>query len=161
MMAAILNVAARAVRLLGAVAGLLLLMMTAITFVDEAGRYLFDRPVAIAFELVQVIMGTLDFAALPLVTAEDGHVSMDVLTERLKGRTRIVQRSLAYGVSALLSCFWGAYVFRTAQILSGYGERMMFSGIPVGPFAYFIAAMIFLSAALMMIVAVTGPMVRQ
>lgn len=160
-MTAVLGIVGRAVQLLGAFAGVLLLVMTAITFADVTGRYLFDRPLAIAFELVQVVMGTLVFAALPLVTAEDGHVSMGLLSDRLHGRVRLLQRSLAYGVCALLSCFWGAYVFKTAQILSGYGERMVFSGIPVGPFAYFMAAMIFVSAAMMMIVAVTGPLVRR
>ena len=146
---------------LGAVAGVLLLVMTAITFADVLGRYLFDRPVAIAFELVQIVMGTLVFAALPLVTATDGHVAMGLFVERLSGRVRLMQRLLAYGISAALTVMWGIHVWRTASQLTGYGERLIFSGIPVGPFAYMMALLIFLTAALLAVVAVTGPLVRR
>jgi len=146
---------------LGALAGALLLVMTAITFADVLGRYLFDRPVAIAFELVQVVMGTLVFAALPLVTAADGHVAMGLFVERLTGPARLLQRAIAYGLSALLLVVWGVYVWQTAAQLSGYGERLAFSGIAVGPFAYLMAVLIFLSAALTVVVAVTGPLVRE
>ena len=145
---------------LGVLAGVLLLLMTAITFVDVMGRYLFSRPMAISFELVQICMATLVFAALPLVTAEEGHVSMGLFVENLRGPIRTTQRLVAYGISAALSVLWGAWVWRTAGLLTGYGESLMFSGIPVGPFAYFIAVMIFLQAALMLLVAVIGPLDR-
>lgn len=151
------RLAGRATWALGALAGALLLAMTTITFADVMGRYLFARPISVSFELVQICMATLVFAALPLVTAEEGHVTMGLFVENLRGRARRVQRAAAYGICAALSLAWGAWVWKTAGLLTGYGESLMFSGIPVGPFAYFIAVMIFFQGALMMLIAVAGP----
>ncbi|MFN7177739.1 MAG: TRAP transporter small permease [Thermaurantiacus sp.] len=149
-------------RALVAVAGVLLLVMTAVTFADVVGRYFFSRPVPVAFELVQAAMATLVFCALPLVTLEEGHVSMGLLGEALAGWWRRVQRLAAFGIGAMVAAFWAVEVWKTAGRLARNGESLMFSGIPVAPFGYVMAAMIGLSAALMALSALRpGPMARR
>ena len=66
-------------RVLGTVAATVLFAMMVLTFVDVTGRKLFTRPVYGAYEITEFLMGMLIFCALPLVTAREGHVSIDVL----------------------------------------------------------------------------------
>ena len=64
---------------LGVLAGLLLLGLIAVTCVDVVGRYVLDRPLQGAFELTQVLLAGLVFAALPLTTQGGEHVEVDLL----------------------------------------------------------------------------------
>lgn len=69
---------ARARLALEAVAALLVTGLVLVTCFDVVGRYLFNSPLGGAFELTQVLLGALVFAALPLTTAVGGHVEVDL-----------------------------------------------------------------------------------
>lgn len=63
------------------VAGLLVLLlsaMVALTFTDVVGRRLFNTPVFGANDITEHLMATLIFAGLPLLTAQRGHLSIDL-----------------------------------------------------------------------------------
>ena len=74
-------------RVLGAAAAVLLFCLMALTTVDVIGRYLFNRPLRGAFEITELLLLTLIFAGLPLVSRADEHVTMDFI-DRLLGATR-------------------------------------------------------------------------
>ena len=58
--------------LLGVAAAAILLAMMGLTFVDVVARYVFNRPLAGAFEVTELLLLVLIFAGLPLVTYADG-----------------------------------------------------------------------------------------
>jgi TRAP-type C4-dicarboxylate transport system permease small subunit len=65
--------------LLGIIAAIVLFGLMLITCLDVVGRYFFGRPVYGAFEITEMLLATLIFAALPLVTIRNEHVTVDVL----------------------------------------------------------------------------------
>lgn len=65
--------------LLSAIAAALLFGMAALTFVDVMGRYVFNAPVPGAFEIIEFMLALLIFAGLPLVTLDNGHITVGVL----------------------------------------------------------------------------------
>lgn len=63
---------------LGWFAGAVLFALMALTCIDVAGRYLFNSPVWGAFELTEMMLAALIFAALPLVSLRNEHVTVDL-----------------------------------------------------------------------------------
>ncbi len=53
--------------------------MVVLTFVDVAGRRLFNTPVFGANDITEHLMAVIVFAGLPLLTAQRGHLSIDLL----------------------------------------------------------------------------------
>ena len=65
--------------LLGVAAGVLLFCMMSVTFVDVVLRYIFNAPLRGSFEVTELMLVVLIFAALPLVSRREEHVVMDFL----------------------------------------------------------------------------------
>lgn len=65
--------------------------MMALTLVDVLGRYLFSAPVTGAYELTELLLAAVIFLGLPLVTADDNHIAVDILDGVLSDRVRAVQ----------------------------------------------------------------------
>ena len=63
-------------RTLGAAAAVLLFGLMAVTTVDVIGRYIFNWPLRGGFELTELLLLTLVFAGLPLVSRADEHLSL-------------------------------------------------------------------------------------
>jgi TRAP-type C4-dicarboxylate transport system permease small subunit len=74
--------------ILGIVCCLLMLLIVGLTFVEVFMRYVFARPIKGAEEIIQFAMGTMIFAALPLITARRGHVTVSLIEEAVKGRVK-------------------------------------------------------------------------
>lgn len=60
------------------ISAILLFIMMALTFVDVVGRYLFNAPVYGAAEMIQFLLAGMVFAALPLVSASNSHVAVEL-----------------------------------------------------------------------------------
>ena len=131
---------------LGIAASALLFAMMGLTFVDVVGRYLFSRPIRGGFEITELTLLVLIFAGLPLVSHGDEHVTMDFIDRMLPARA---VAALVRVVHALVA---GMFFFLTWQMLikaariAGYGDTTDVLRITVGPFVYFMAAMIALTA---------------
>lgn len=83
--------AGAAQHLLSGAAALIMLLMMLLTLVDVLGRYLFDAPVTGAFEVTELMLASVIFLGLPLVTAEGGHIVVDILDSAVGPRLRVVQ----------------------------------------------------------------------
>jgi len=59
----------RAGRILGIIAGAMIMGMMVVTTVDVIGRDVFNRPLLGAFEVTEILMGLVIFAGMPLATA--------------------------------------------------------------------------------------------
>jgi TRAP-type C4-dicarboxylate transport system permease small subunit len=136
----------RADAILGIAASALLLCLMLVTFVDVVARYLFNRPIRGAFELTELTLLVLIFAGLPLVSHADEHVTMDFIDRMLPQRAVPILIRLIHALVAAVFFFLTWQVLIKAGRIAGYGDTTDVLRIPVGPFVYFMAAMIGLTA---------------
>lgn len=127
-------------RLLKSLSVILLLGLMAVTGLDVIGRYFLNAPLPGAFELTELMLCALVFAALPLVGRAGGHVEVDILTERFPAPLR---RVLALVVAVICAAVLLVFAWRLGLL----GEQQMTDGtrsesihIPFAPLAFFGAA---------------------
>ena len=137
----------RADAVLGIAASALLFCMMALTFFDVVGRYLLNRPIRGAFELTELALLVLIFAGLPLVSHADEHVTMDFIDRLLPGRARGAWIRAMHAVCAAIMFFVAWQTWIKAGKISSYGDTTDVLRITVGPFVYFMTAMIALTGA--------------
>ncbi len=127
-------------RLLALLSAFLLFAMMVLTFVDVTGRYVFSAPLPGGFETIELMMGMLVFAALPLVTADEQHVTVSLFDGFFVGLRRRLQQVCIALISA---GFVGAMSWRLWAIserLAGYGDYTPQFHIPIAPVGYLMAA---------------------
>ena len=136
----------RADAVLGIAASILLSCLMLVTFVDVVARYLFNRPIRGAFEVTELLLLVLIFAGLPLVSHADEHVTMDFIDRMLPAPAVPVLVRAVHAVVAAVFFFLAWQVIIKAGRISGYGDTTDVLRIAIGPFVYFMAAMILLTA---------------
>ncbi|CTQ31876.1 TRAP-type C4-dicarboxylate transport system, small permease component [Jannaschia rubra] len=124
----------------------LLMGLMMVTGLDVVGRYFLNAPLPGAFELTELMLAALVFAALPLVGRAGGHVDVDIVTEHLPARPR---RAIALAVAALCALVLLIFAWRLGLL----GAQQMADGmrseslrVPFGPLAWFGAAACILAA---------------
>lgn len=133
-------------RTLGIAAGLLLLILVGITCVDVVGRYFLNAPLTGAFEMTEILLVALVFAALPLATERREHVEVDLLTSVFShniNRLMVAFGGLFTG-AVLLTFAWRLVVH--AMKATGDGTVTNALQIPLAPFGYLAAAACLVSA---------------
>ncbi len=123
-------------RALGVVAAVLLFLMMVLTFADVFGRYLFSRPIPGAFEVTEVMMGVLIFAGLPLISARDGHVSVNLIDSFLGPRLRRAQAVAANLVGGVALATVAYMLWIKGGQVADYGDATAYLGIPMAPVLY-------------------------
>ena len=129
-------------RALGAASAILLFCLMTLTTADVIGRYIFNWPLRGAFELTELLLLTLIFAGLPLVSRADEHVTLDFIDMILSDNVSLLLRRLVELVCGLLFLGLAWRVWIKAAKIAGYGDTTEVLRVPVGPFVYFMAAMI-------------------
>ncbi len=127
-------------------AGLMAGVLMILVFADVVGRYIFNKPIFGAYELVEVLMGGLIFAGLPLVSRAQQHISADFVSAFLSARLRAVQGifvNLLCAVTALVIS-WRIWVY--GERLSRVNETTMELQIPRGIIAQTMAVMLAVAA---------------
>jgi TRAP-type C4-dicarboxylate transport system permease small subunit len=132
--------------LLGVIAGVLLFGMMTITFVDVVLRYIFNAPLRGSFEITELMLVLLIFAALPLVSRREEHVVMDFLDRHLPIGIYRALRALEHIVSAAVMTGMGWLLWQRASKLAAYGDTTSVLRIELAPFVYAIALLIFVTA---------------
>ena len=135
----------RADVVLGIAASTILFLMMMLTFVDVVARYLFNFPLRGGFEITELMLLVLIFAGLPLVSHADEHVTMDFIDRMLPYAGRLLVVRMVHGVCAAVMFFLTWQVWIKAGRIAGYGDTTDVLKITVGPFVYFMAAMILLT----------------
>ena len=135
----------RADAVLGIAASLILFLMMLLTFVDVVARYLFNFPLRGGFEVTELMLLVLIFAGLPLVSHADEHVTMDFIDRVLPDTGRRFLVRLVHAICAAVMFFLTWQVWIKAGRIAGYGDTTDVLKITVGPFVYFMAAMILLT----------------
>lgn len=131
---------------LGAVAAAILFGMMAVTAVDVCGRYFFNSPLQGGYELTQILMLSVVFAALPSVTRRTEHITVGLFENAFRGWARNIRDAII----ALVVVVGSAYLAWRLYILAGrfgaFGDTTATSRIPLAPFAYAGAAAMALCA---------------
>ncbi len=135
----------RADAALGVAASVLLFLMMLLTFADVVARYLLNRPIRGAFEITELILLVLIFAGLPLVSHADEHVTMDFIDRILPAALLRALVRLVHALCAALMFFLTWQVWVKAGKIAGYGDTTDVLRITVGPFVYFMSAMVALT----------------
>jgi TRAP-type C4-dicarboxylate transport system permease small subunit len=125
---------------LKAIMAIFLFVMMVLTAADVICRYLLNAPISGAFEIVQYLMAVVVFAALPVTTAVDGHLTVSLMPPRLPGPLgwlhRVFIRLLS--AAALLLIAWRTA--SQAQILEGSQQVSGYLQLPLAPIAAAMAA---------------------
>jgi TRAP-type C4-dicarboxylate transport system permease small subunit len=117
-----------------------------LVFVDVVGRYLFNKPIFGAYELVEILMGLLIFAGLPLVSRAQQHISVDFVSNLIPDRWKPIQAlsvNLLCAVTAVVIS-WRIWVY--GGRLTRVNETTLELQIPRGIIAYAMAVMAALTA---------------
>lgn len=113
-----------------------LFAMMVITCVDVVGRYVVNRPFPGSAELVQYLMVTTIFVALPVVTLRGEHISISLIESALGPDGKRLQRSLVCFTSSLIVGMLCHRFWVHAQMLAENRDVIGFLNLPVAPAAY-------------------------
>jgi len=130
---------------LGVASSVLLFGMMALTFADVVARYLLNRPIRGGFEITELTLLVLIFAGLPLVSHADEHVTMDFIDRMLPRRAGEAWIRMIHAACAALLLFLSWQIWIKAGRIAEYGDTTDVLRISVGPFVYFMVAMIALT----------------
>jgi TRAP-type C4-dicarboxylate transport system permease small subunit len=90
--------------------------MMVLTTIDAGGRYLFNRPILVAFELsTNYLMVAAVFLALPHAYRQGANIRVTFFVDRLGRRPRLVIDhtvqliSILYGAMLVFATFWQAH----------------------------------------------------
>jgi TRAP-type C4-dicarboxylate transport system permease small subunit len=129
------------------VASVALFALMGLTFADVLMRSIFNAPIEAATELIRMGIALIVFAALPVLSARNGHIAVDLLDGpfRKLGLERVRDTVVALGCAAML--WWPAgRIVDLAERARSYGDVTEYLQIPTYYMAYFIAAMTYLTA---------------
>ena len=123
-------------RSLGVMAAVLLMVLVGVTCVDVVGRYVLNTPLKGAFEMTEVLLVALVFAALPLTTERREHVEVDLLAFLFGDKANRVL--IAFGglfSAAVFATFaWRLWIQSGKSATDGAVTNAL--EIPLAPFGY-------------------------
>jgi TRAP-type C4-dicarboxylate transport system permease small subunit len=124
---------------LARVAAWILALLAAITFIDVVARYVFNAPLTFTVEITEFAMGLMVYFGMGLTTHHNEHISVDVVTLRLRERLRavlaLITNLVALGFLVLL--VWRLWL--RAELLFDKGDITPIWGLPLWPVAYLMA----------------------
>ena len=126
-------------RLLGGFAALLLFAMMGLTFVDVILRYWFNAPVPGGFELTEVMLASLIFCGLPLVTLKDQHVSVDLFDRFIPVALHRLRDILVMLVCTICVAVLAWRMWKKANESQAYGDITSVLELPLAP-VFFLGA---------------------
>ena len=134
----------------GGLAALVLFLMMLLTFVDVIGRYLLNAPVTGSFEIIELMVAALVFCALPLVTAREEHVTVDLFSHLLSARTEQTRAVVVGLLNAIILTAMAVKVWQKAAESARYGDQTAMLYWPTAPVFYFISLCLGCSAVIAM-----------
>ena len=132
----------------GTVAALLLFGMMTITVVDVFGRYLFNAPLASGYELIQIGMAVLVFVTLPILTARDEQVRIDIFIHIFPRSVRPWLRLVSEVICLVILVAFAWFLWQRAASFVSAQETTSTLRFPLAPLAFFVAAAWLVAAAI-------------
>lgn len=127
-----------------------------LTLVDVTGRKFLNHSVPGGLEMTEILMVCVIFAALPLVSWRGEHVVFDTLDRAIPPWLRNVQLRLVH-VLCFATFTWLAWLMvGKGQRFASYGETTSYLQLPMYPVAWGMAALLFVTALVHLVLAVIG-----
>ena len=120
---------------LARLAAVFLVLIAVVTFCDVLARYVFFKPFSVTVEVTEFCMALIVFLAVGLVTHDDSHINVDVVTLRLAAKARAV---LSVVVNAIALVYIAIMVWRLwvqALYLLSKDDHTQIMSLPYGPLA--------------------------
>ena len=133
---------------LGGLAALAMLALALITFIDVWARYAFNAPIPGAYELTELTMGVMIFAALPVITWRGSHITIDLLDHVTPAWLALWGGVLVQALSALVLAGLAAELWSLAMTLKNYGDVTEYLRIPIHPVVQLMSLLAWFTAAL-------------
>jgi len=144
------------VRALEWISALLLFCMMLLTAVDVIGRYVFSSPVPGGFEITEIMLATLIFCGLPLVTLRDGHITVDLMESVLPTWFKSVRDRLVFAMMAVVLGFLSMKIFKKATDFVEFNDQTAVLNLPLAPVVFIMAGLTAVSALIALMLLVTG-----
>ncbi len=140
-------------RLLRLIASAMVFVLMTLTLVDVLGRYFLNAPLYGAYELTEVGMGVLVFAALPLVTAREQHVTVDLFDQLFSARRQRLRQIGVHLASAIVMSFiaWRVWLEGGKAAENNLTTAALF--LPMAPLIFYMAAMAAITGVVMVALA--------
>lgn len=138
----------RAIRsILWVLASLFIIVIMLVSFGDVMMRS-FAKPISGAYEITEIALGAMIFAALPIVTLSSEHVSVTLLSTLTANMAwlRMAVAMISRGVTLIVFAYLGYRLWLLGNEFNTNGAAAIFAGFPLAPFAWFAAVMCWLSA---------------
>ncbi|NBY03970.1 MAG: TRAP transporter small permease [Betaproteobacteria bacterium] len=133
-------------KLLGVISAVVLFGMMIITAVDVFGRYVLNQPLPGGFEITEMALAVLIYAALPLVSMRREHIVIDTLDSLMSPGVKAFFNQLSDLICCLTLSGIGYLIFRRAARVAEYGDTTNVLKWPLAPVAYIMGAMICIAA---------------
>ena len=142
---------------LGVGAALLLFSIILVTCVDVVGRYFFDTPLSGAFEITELLLAALVFAALPLTTERKEHIEVDLINVVLGARSKRYLSAFSgiFSAALLMTLSWRLASRALSSAADGATTNAL--AIPLAPFGYLAAFSCLVSAFIAFLRGVAPP----
>jgi TRAP-type C4-dicarboxylate transport system permease small subunit len=126
------------------------------TFVDVLARYVFNAPIPGAYEISELIMGIMIFAALPVVTWRGTHITIDLLDLITPRGIAGWRDSFMFLVSAGFVAVLGWELWDLAQTLASYGDVTEYLRLPIHPTLQVMSILCWLTSAFSVLAALVA-----
>ena len=145
------------VPILGYVAAGLMFCIMLLTCVDVFGRYFLNKPVTGGFELTEVLLASLIFAGLPLVTLRGEHITVDLFDPVTPDRLFRIQHALASLIGAACTGYLAWRLWLRAGALDRAGETTSQLQFKLAWLTYAMAVLMALTAVALIVTLLRRP----
>ncbi len=122
-------------------AGVMMIVLTVLTFVDVVGRNLFHSPLVGSNELTEYSLAIVTFLAYPVVAWSRQHIVVDLFDPISPPWLTFVQKVIGDVLGAALFAILCYRLWLQAERLHSYGDLTPQLSIPIYPVYYFMSVM--------------------
>jgi len=142
---------------LGVVAAAVMFCLMAVTCVDVIGRYFFSMPVRGGFEITEMLLATLIFVGLPLVTLRNDHVTVDLLDPVVPNWLFRIQHVVACLIGFVATAYLSWRLGIRASSMIAAGETTAQLKLTIGYLTVAMSALMALTALSLLVLACRRP----
>jgi TRAP-type C4-dicarboxylate transport system permease small subunit len=133
-------------RVLCLLAALNLFLMMMLTAVDVIGRYVFNMPVKGGYELIEIMMGVSVFTILPVLSATNDQISVDLLNKHFKAGWERPKNVLVALSSAVFLILMGWRLWHEVARNIEYADASPYLRLPLAPLTFAFALLTTIAA---------------